>query len=401
MLFNKERMFVYQGVNPLGRKVTGKLAANSKFTAKKQLVEQGFTSITLRSNITFRLFNKTLSKKQVSDFTRSLATLLQAGLPIVTSLEIIKKDVSHYGYKRLLSRLIGRVKMGHSLSAELTFWPQYFDSFYCQLVEAGESVGLIDNSFSRLTLYLEQKQQLSNKINKALMYPIAVLIVAFIVVGILMIKVVPSFQDIFSSFGKALPEPTLVVISWSESIQQSWHLILGVILLMMLVFKWCCRFYRFRLIRDSLLLKLPIFGGIVTKFIYANISQTCHTLFAAGIPIHQVLQSASKSSRNLIYKNALLEVKAQVSSGTMLHLAMEDKHLFSDTFIQLLAIGEESGKLESCLLKISNIYQNEVEYDIEKLTNLIEPTVMVFLGILVGGLVLVMYLPIFDISSAL
>jgi type IV pilus assembly protein PilC len=401
MLFNQERMFIYQGVNSLGRKVSGKLAAYSKLKAKQQLVEQGFTSITLRSNITFRLLNKTVSKKHISDFTRSLATLLQAGLPIVTSLEIIKKDVNHYGYRRLLARLIGRLKMGHSLSGELTFWPQYFDSFYCQLVEGGESAGRIDGSFNRLTLYLEKKQQLSNKINKALMYPIAVLIVAFIVVGILMIKVIPSFQDIFSSFGKALPEPTLLVISWSETLQQSWHLLLGFMLLMVLIFKCCCRFYRFRLIRDSLLLKLPLFGAIVTKVIYANISQTCHTLFAAGIPIHQVLQSASKTSGNLIYKNALLEVKAQVSSGTMLHLAMEDKHLFSDTFIQLLAIGEESGKLESCLLKISNIYQNEVEYDIEKLTNLIEPTIMLFLGVLVGGLVLVMYLPIFDISSAL
>jgi len=401
MLFNKERMFVYQGVNALGQKVTGKLPAYSKEKAKQHLLAQGFTSITLRSNSKLRLFNKTLSTKQISDFTRSLATLLQAGLPIVTSLEIIKKDVKHYGYKRLLSRLIGRLKMGHSLSAELRFWPQYFNSFYCQLVEAGESVGRIDNSFSRLTLYLEQKQKLSNKVNKALMYPVAVVIVAFIVVGILMIKVIPSFKDIFSSFGKALPEPTLLVISWSETIQQSWHLMLGFIVLMILLFKYCCQFYRFRLARDSLLLKLPMFGAIVTKFLYANISQTCHTLFAAGIPIHQVLQSASKSSGNLIYKNALLEIKAQVSSGSMLHLAMEDKHLFSDTFIQLIAIGEESGKLESCLLKISNIYQNEVEYDIEKLTNLIEPTIMLFLGGVVGGLVLVMYLPIFDISSAL
>lgn len=401
MLFNKERIFVYQGVNSSGMRVTGKLTAYSKIKAKQQLIEQGFSSISLRSNITFRLFNTRLSKKQVRDFTRSLATLLQAGLPVVTSLEIMKKDVNHYGYERLLSRLIGRLNMGHSLSSELAFWPQYFSAFYCQLVAAGESVGRIDNSFVRLALYLEYKQQLSNKINKALMYPIAVIIVAFIVVGILMVKVIPSFQDIFSSFGKTLPEPTLLVISWSESFQQSWHLVLGFILLGVLGFKYCCRFYRFRLIRDVLLLKLPVFGSIVTKFIYANISQTCHTLFAAGIPIHQVLQSASQSLGNLVYKNALLEIKAQVSSGTMLHLAMEDKQLFSDTFIQLLAIGEESGKLESCLLKISNIYQDEVEYDIEKLTNLIEPIIMLFLGILVGGLVLVMYLPIFDISSAL
>lgn len=400
-MFNKKRMFIYQGVNSSGQKVTGKLAAHSKRQAKEQLVVQGFTSIQLGANATFRLFNKTLSKDQISDFTRNLATLLQAGLPIVTSLEIMKKDVTHYGYRRLLSRLIGRLKMGHVLSEELAFWPTYFNEFYCQLVEAGESVGRIDESFVRLTLYLEHKQQLANKINKALMYPSAVIIVALIVVGILMVKVIPSFQDIFASFGRALPEPTIMVIAWSQMIQQYWHYIFVVALLLVFIVKLSCRFYRVRLMRDAILLKLPLFGPIIIKFNYANISQTCYTLFAAGIPIHQVLQSAAKSSTNLIYKNALLEIQAHVSSGTMLHRAMEDKHLFSDTFIQLLAIGEESGKLESCLFKINKIYQSEVEYDIEKLTNLIEPTIMLLLGILVGGLVLVMYLPIFDISSSL
>jgi type IV pilus assembly protein PilC len=400
-LFNKKRMFIYQGVNSSGQKVTGKLAAHSKRQAKEQLVVQGFTSIQLGANATFRLFNKTLSKDQISDFTRNLATLLQAGLPIVTSLEIMKKDVMHYGYRRLLSRLIGRLKMGHVLSEELAFWPTYFNEFYCQLVEAGESVGRIDESFVRLTLYLEHKQQLANKINKALMYPSAVIIVALIVVGILMVKVIPSFQDIFASFGRALPEPTMMVIAWSQTIQQYWHYFFVVALLLVFIVKLSCRFYRVRLMRDAILLKLPLFGPIIIKFNYANISQTCYTLFAAGIPIHQVLQSAAKSSTNLIYKNALLEIQAHVSSGTMLHRAMEDKHLFSDTFIQLLAIGEESGKLESCLFKINKIYQSEVEYDIEKLTNLIEPTIMLLLGILVGGLVLVMYLPIFDISSSL
>ncbi|MFT6529812.1 MAG: type IV pilus assembly protein PilC [Psychrosphaera sp.] len=394
-------MFIYQGVNSSGQKVTGKLAAHSKRQAKEQLVVQGFTSIQLGANATFRLFNKTLSKDQISDFTRNLATLLQAGLPIVTSLEIMKKDVMHYGYRRLLSRLIGRLKMGHVLSEELAFWPTYFNEFYCQLVEAGESVGRIDESFVRLTLYLEHKQQLANKINKALMYPSAVIIVALIVVGILMVKVIPSFQDIFASFGRALPEPTMMVIAWSQTIQQYWHYFFVVALLLVFIVKLSCRFYRVRLMRDAILLKLPLFGPIIIKFNYANISQTCYTLFAAGIPIHQVLQSAAKSSTNLIYKNALLEIQAHVSSGTMLHRAMEDKHLFSDTFIQLLAIGEESGKLESCLFKINKIYQSEVEYDIEKLTNLIEPTIMLLLGILVGGLVLVMYLPIFDISSSL
>ncbi|MDU0113424.1 type II secretion system F family protein [Psychrosphaera aquimarina] len=400
-MFNKKRMFIYQGVNSSGQKVTGKLAAHSKRQAKEQLVVQGFTSIQLGANATFRLFNKTLSKDQISDFTRNLATLLQAGLPIVTSLEIMKKDVMHYGYRRLLSRLIGRLKMGHVLSEELAFWPTYFNEFYCQLVEAGESVGRIDESFVRLTLYLEHKQQLANKINKALMYPSAVIIVALIVVGILMVKVIPSFQDIFASFGRALPEPTMMVIAWSQMIQQYWLYIFVVALSLVFIVKLICRFYRVRLMRDAILLKLPLFGPIIIKFNYANISQTCYTLFAAGIPIHQVLQSAAKSSTNLIYKNALLEIQAHVSSGTMLHRAMEDKHLFSDTFIQLLAIGEESGKLESCLFKINKIYQSEVEYDIEKLTNLIEPTIMLLLGILVGGLVLVMYLPIFDISSSL
>lgn len=400
-MFNKKRMFIYQGVNSSGQKVTGKLAAHSKRQAKEQLVVQGFTSIQLGANATFRLFNKTLSKDQISDFTRNLATLLQAGLPIVTSLEIMKKDVMHYGYRRLLSRLIGRLKMGHVLSEELAFWPTYFNEFYCQLVEAGESVGRIDESFVRLTLYLEHKQQLANKINKALMYPGAVIIVALIVVGILMVKVIPSFQDIFASFGRALPEPTMMVIAWSQTIQQYWHYFFVVALLLVFIVKLSCRFYRVRLMIDAILLKLPLFGPIIIKFNYANISQTCYILFAAGIPIHQVLQSAAKSSTNLIYKNALLEIQAHVSSGTMLHRAMEDKHLFSDTFIQLLAIGEESGKLESCLFKINKIYQSEVEYDIEKLTNLIEPTIMLLLGILVGGLVLVMYLPIFDISSSL
>ncbi|GHB72490.1 type II secretion system protein F [Psychrosphaera saromensis] len=401
MLFNKERTYIYQGVDTSGQKVSGKLAAMSKSLAQQQLDDKGFTSVRLKSNFKIRFFNKYLSKKQVSDFTRSLATLLQAGLPIVTSLEIIKKEVKHYGYARLLARLIGRVNMGHSLSAELKFWPQYFSSFYCELVEAGESVGRIDESFVRLTYYLEHKEQLRNKINKAMMYPTAVLIVAFIVVGILMVKVIPSFEDIFSSFGRALPEPTRLVISWSQSIQQNWHLILAVILCVVVTFKFACRLHWFCLLKDTLVLKLPLFGSIMTKFIYANISQTCHTLFSAGIPMHQVLHSAAKSSGNLIYKNALLEIQAQVSSGTMLHIAMEDKHLFSDTFIQLLAIGEESGKLEHCLLKINNIYQNEVEYDIDKLTNLIEPSIMLLLGILVGGLVLVMYLPIFDMSSSI
>lgn len=401
MLFNQERTYIYQGVDTNGQKVSGKLIAMSKSLAQQQLDNNGLTSVNLHSNFKFRFFNKSLSKKQINDFTRSLATLLQAGLPIVTSLEIIKKEAKHYGYEQLLTRLISRLSIGHSLSDELRFWPQYFSSFYCELVEAGESVGRIDESFVRLTDYLEHKEKLRNKINKAMMYPTAVLIVAFIVVGILMVKVIPSFEDIFASSGRALPEPTRLVISWSESIQQNWHLILVLLFFIVVAIKFACRFHWFCLLKDAVILKLPLFGPIMTKFIYANISQACHTLFSAGIPIHQVLHSAAKSAGNLIYKNALLEIQAQVSSGTMLHIAMENKHLFSDTFIQLLAIGEESGKLEYCLLKINNIYQNEVEYDIDKLTNLIEPSIMVVLGILVGGLVLVMYLPIFDMSSSI
>lgn len=401
MQLKQMQEFEYQGVNKQGRKIAATIQSESKHLVKQELVEQGFTSIKVRAKDKLSFLQSSLSAKDICNFTRSLATLLQAGLPVVSCLQILNKDNHNRPLSLLVNRLISRLNMGHPLSAELRFWPCYFNPFYCELVEAGELVGRLDESFIRLTHYLEHKQALKNKINKALMYPFTVLIVAIIVVGVLLIKVIPSFKEIFTSFGRSLPEPTLLVMGWSENIQQFWPWIIVVILVSFLLYKFGCRYIGFCLIRDRLVLKLPILGLITTKYLYANISQTCYTLFSSGIPIHQVLASAAKSCDNLVYKNALIAVQAQVSSGTMLHLAMEDNKLFSETFIQLLAIGEESGKLESCLLKLSDIYQSEVEYDIDKFTNLIEPSVMVFMGIIVGGLVLVMYLPIFDISSAI
>lgn len=401
----KQQDYKYQGIDRNGKRVFGDLVAGSKSQAKLALTHQGFTSVRVQShfqiNVFSSKFSSKLSSQQIIDFTRSLATLLQAGLTIVASLKIINKEITHQPYQKLLTRLIQRLSMGHPLSEELRFWPEYFDSFYCELVEAGEMVGRIDETFLRLTAHLEYKQNLAKKINKAMMYPCTVMIIALGVVAVLLLKVIPSFQQIFASSGQTLPEPTRLVIAFSGYLQQAWPWILGFGFILGYLLNLALKVDSVRLMKDKVILQIPILGLILTKSIYASISQTSHTLFSAGIPIHQVLDSAAKSCGNLIYKNALFDIKAQVSSGTMLHLAVEGKQLFSETFIQLLAVGEESGNLEMCLLKLSKMYQSEVEHDIEKLTSLIEPCIMVVLGLLVGGLVLVMYLPIFDMTSAI
>ena len=395
------QVFLYKGINRKGDKRNGEIKATSIAEAKAMLRQQGVTPSAVKKKPK-SLFGdeKRISAMDIAVVTRQIATMLGAGVPLVQSIDLIANGSDNKSLRALMQKISIKIQAGLPLSDTLREHPKYFDDLYCDLVKSGEQSGALDKIFDRIAIYKEKAEALKSKIKKAMFYPAAVMVVAGIVTSILLIFVVPQFAEIFQSFGAELPAFTRFVLGVSELMQQYWWVVLGLIIITgYLIGKAYQKSLKFRTACDALLLKAPIFGMILNKAAVARYARTLSTTFAAGVPLIEALESAAGASGNEIYKKAILDVRDEVSSGNQMYFAMKQTNRFPEMVVQMVSIGEESGSLDSMLAKVANIYEQEVDDAVDGLTALLEPLIMAVLGVIIGGLIVAMYLPIFQMGS--
>ena len=397
--------FLWIGVNARGKKLEGELSGQSIALIKAQLRKQGITPSKVKRKPKPLFGIKSVQKitpKDIALITRQIATMLMAGVPLIQSIEMIASGAKNKSVAKLMEGIADEVKAGIPLSQALRKHPRYFDDLYCDLVASGEQSGALDKIYDRVALYKEKAEALKSKIKKAMFYPIAVLVVAIIVTSILLIFVVPQFQDIFNGFGAELPAFTLMVIGISEFMQEYWWVMLIIVVAAGYIYKEALlKSRKLRDANDRAILKLPVVGMILNKAAVARYARTLSTTFAAGVPLVDALDSAAGASGNAVYRYAILDIKAEVSSGNLMNWAMRNTKIFPDMVVQMVAIGEESGSLDGMLAKVATIYEQEVDDAVDGLSSLLEPLIMVVLGVLVGGLIVAMYLPIFQLGSVI
>jgi type IV pilus assembly protein PilC len=395
------QVFLYKGINRKGDKRHGEIKATSVAEAKAMLRQQGVTPSAVKKKPK-SLFGdeKRISAMDIAVVTRQIATMLGAGVPLVQSIDLIANGSDNKSLRSLMQKISVKIQAGLPLSDTLREHPKYFDDLYCDLVKSGEQSGALDRIFDRIAIYKEKAEALKSKIKKAMFYPAAVMVVAGIVTSILLIFVVPQFAEIFGSFGAELPGFTLFVLGISELMQQYWWVVLAAVIAAgYLIGKGYRNSLKFRTACDAMLLKAPIFGTIFNKAAVARYARTLSTTFAAGVPLIEALESAAGASGNEIYKKAILDIRDEVSSGNQMHFAMKQTSQFPEMVVQMVSIGEESGSLDSMLAKVANIYEQEVDDAVDGLTALLEPLIMAVLGVIIGGLIIAMYLPIFQMGN--
>jgi type IV pilus assembly protein PilC len=394
----KEFVFEWEGKDRNGKAVRGEVRAAGENQVQAALRRQGV----LASKIKKRRMRsgKSIKPKDIAIFTRQLATMMKAGVPLLQSFDIVGRGNANPSVSKLLNDVRSDVETGTSLSSAFRKFPKYFDNLYCNLVEAGEAAGILEELLDRLATYMEKTEAIKSKIKSALMYPASVVVVAFVVVAIIMIFVIPAFKSVFSSFGADLPAPTLIVMGISEFFVAYWWLIFGVIGggLYFFMQAWK-RNERVQKVMDRVLLKLPIFGALIDKSCVARWTRTLSTMFAAGVPLVEALDSVGGASGNSVYADATVKIQQEVSTGTSLTSAMTNANLFPSMVLQMTAIGEESGSIDHMLGKAADFYESEVDDMVAGLSSLIEPIIIVFLGVLIGGIVVSMYLPIFKLGQ--
>jgi len=394
----KEFLFEWEGKDRNGKIVRGETRAGGENQIQAMLRRQGVTPSKIKKRRTRG--GKKIKPKDIALFTRQLATMMKAGVPLLQSFDIVGRGNTNPNVTKLLNDIRSDVETGTSLSAAFRKFPLYFDSLYCNLVEAGEAAGILESLLDRLATYMEKTEAIKSKIKSALMYPISVMIVAFVVVTVIMIFVIPAFKEVFTSFGADLPAPTLLVMAISEYFVQYWWLIFGVlgggIYFFMQAWK---RNERLEQFMDRTMLKLPIFGVLIEKSCVARWTRTLSTMFAAGVPLVEALDSVGGASGNYLYRNATDRIQSEVSTGTSLTVAMANANIFPSMVLQMYAIGEESGAIDHMLGKAADFYESEVDEMVAGLSSLMEPIIIVFLGTLIGGIVVSMYLPIFKLGQ--
>ena len=396
--------FVWEGVNRKGQKVSGEMQGENINLVKSELRKQGVnvSKIRRKSQSIFSKYSGAIKPMDIAMISRQVATMLSAGVPLVQTLRLLSSSHEKSSMRELLSGICAEVESGTPLSQALKKHPRYFDDLYVDLVSAGEQSGALEQIYDRIATYKEKAEALKSKIKKALMYPAAVMAVAVIVTTILLLFVVPQFEDIFKSFGAELPAFTQMVINLSRFLQQSWYLFFGGIIIAVFLFVRAHRnSQKVRDETDKAMLKLPIVGKILHKACLARFSSTLATTFAAGIPLVEALVSAAGASGNALYRDAVMAVRNEVMAGMQMHIAMRTVEVFPDMVTQMVMIGEESGSIDDMLTKIAGIYSQQVDDAVDGLSSLIEPLIMVILGVLVGGLVVAMYLPIFKLGSVI
>ncbi|MBS3020214.1 putative type II secretion system protein F [Comamonas sp. PE63] len=394
----KEFLFEWEGKDRNGKIVRGETRAGGENQIQAMLRRQGVTPSKIKKRRTRG--GKKIKPKDIALFTRQLATMMKAGVPLLQSFDIVGRGNTNPNVTKLLNDIRSDVETGTSLSAAFRKFPLYFNSLYCNLVEAGEAAGILESLLDRLATYMEKTEAIKSKIKSALMYPTSVMIVAFVVVTVIMIFVIPAFKEVFTSFGADLPAPTLLVMGISDYFVQYWWLIFGVlgggIYFFMQAWK---RNERVQQFMDRTVLKLPIFGVLIEKSCVARWTRTLSTMFAAGVPLVEALDSVGGASGNYLYKNATDRIQSEVSTGTSLTVAMANANIFPSMVLQMCAIGEESGAIDHMLGKAADFYESEVDEMVAGLSSLMEPIIIVFLGTLIGGIVVSMYLPIFKLGQ--
>lgn len=394
----KEQVFEWEGKDRGGKTVRGEIRAAGENQALASLRRQGVLGVKLKKRK--MRSGKKVSAKDITLFTRQLATMMKAGVPLLQAFDIVGRGNSNPSVTKLLNDIRGDVETGTSLSTAFRKYPLYFDNLYCNLVEAGEQAGILDQLLDRLAVYMEKTQAIKSKIKSALMYPISVVVVAFVVVAVIMIFVIPSFKAVFSSFGADLPAPTLMVIAMSEFFVSWWYLIFGITGGgLYFFFQSWKRNREMQRVMDRLLLKVPVFGDLINKSCIARWTRTMSTMFAAGVPLVEALDSVGGASGNSVYEEATIKIQQEVSTGTSLTAAMANASLFPSMVLQMCAIGEESGSIDHMLSKAADFYEAEVDDMVAGLSSLMEPIIIVFLGSLIGGIVVSMYLPIFKLGQ--
>lgn len=394
----KEFVFEWEGRDKNGKVLRGELRAGGEAMVSASLRRQGILVTKLKKR---RMGGgRSIKQKDIAVFTRQLATMMRAGVPLLQAFDIVGRGSTNPRLTKLLADIRSDVETGTSLSMAFRKHPLYFDALYCNLVEAGEAAGILEELLDRLALYQEKIVALKNKIRSALIYPIAVLVVAFVVLSIIMIFVIPSFKDVFTSFGADLPAPTLLVISMSEVFVQWWWAIFGVVFgSAYFFFQSWKRSEKMQKFMDRLLLKVPVFGDLVNKSAVARWTRTLATMFAAGVPLVEALDSVGGASGNAVFAEATEQIQKDVSTGTALTTAMQMSGVFPTMVLQMASIGEESGSLDHMLGKAAEFYEDEVDEMVKGLSSLMEPFIIVILGVLIGGIVVSMYLPIFKLGS--
>ncbi len=393
-----ETVFEWEGKDRNGKQVRGESRAIGVNQVQATLRRQGVTPTKIKKR---RMSGgSSIRPKDMAIFTRQLATMMKAGVPLLQAFDIVGRGNPNPRVTKLLSDIRTDVETGTSLSVAFRKYPLYFDNLYCNLVEAGESAGILDALLDRLAVYMEKTEAIKSKIKSALMYPVTVLIVAFVVVAVIMIFVIPAFKEVFANFGGELPMPTLVVIAMSEFFVSYWYLIFGGIGGGVYFFMEAWRRNeKMQNIMDRVLLKLPIFGVLVEKSCIARWTRTLSTMFAAGVPLVEALDSVGGASGNSVFERATTKIQHEVSTGTALTVAMTNVNLFPSMVLQMCAIGEESGSIDHMLGKAADFYEAEVDDMVAGISSLMEPIIIVILGTVIGGIVVAMYLPIFKLGA--
>lgn len=395
----KELLFSWQGTDRKGKRVKGEMRASGDTFVRATLRRQGINATKISKQSSFGKGGK-VTDKDVTLFTRQLATMMKAGVPLLQSFDIVGKGHDNAAVAKLLGDIKADVETGSSLSQAFRKYPLYFDALFCNLIGAGEQAGILDALLDRLATYKEKILAIKGKIKSALFYPISIIVVAFVITAVIMIFVIPAFKELFSSFGADLPTPTLVVMAISDFFVAYWWAIFGAIggSLWFFFYTWK-RSVKMQSTMDRLLLKLPLFGALIRKATVARFARTLSTMFAAGVPLVEALDSVAGACGNRVYYDATKKVQSEISTGTSLTAAMQNAEVFPNMVLQMVAIGEESGALDSMLSKVADFFEAEVDDAVDALSSLMEPIIMVVLGTLIGGLVIAMYLPIFKMGQ--
>jgi type IV pilus assembly protein PilC len=394
----KETLFVWEGKDKNGKLVRGEIRAGGKTVVNVMLRRQGIMVM----KIAPRKFGRggSVGAKDIMLFTRQLATMMKAGVPLLQAFDIVGKGHSNPAVSKLLMDVKTEVETGAALNAAFRKYPLYFDNLFCNLIAAGEQAGILDTLLDRLATYMEKTQAIKGKIKSALFYPISIIVTAFVITAVIMIFVIPAFKQVFSSFGADLPTPTLIVMGISEFFVKYWWAIFGGTGggIYFFLESWK-RSRPMQIFLDKLFLKIPVFGPLIRKATIARWTRTLATMFAAGVPLVEALESVGGACGNYVYFAATKHIQNEISTGTSLTVAMQNTEVFPSMVIQMVAIGEESGALDSMLSKVADFFEAEVDDAVDALASLMEPMIMVILGGLIGSMVVAMYLPIFKLGA--
>ncbi|MBQ0727813.1 MAG: type II secretion system F family protein [Thalassolituus oleivorans] len=404
----KTMTFQWEGTNRRGQTVKGELSGQNPAMVKAQLRKQGVEPKKIK-RLSQPLFGigggpvkKRIKPADITFFTRQMATMVKAGVPLVQSFDIVADGVDNISLREVIYAIRDSVSAGNDFASALKQYPQYFDELTCNLIESGEQAGALESMLDKVAIYKEKTEELKAKIKKALMYPMITLLVAFGVTAILLIKVVPTFDEMFKSFGAELPAPTQFIVMLSDWMQANYLYVFGGLIFIAVAFmQGMKKSQSFRDNVETTLLKAPVFGDLIMKASVARYARVLSTTFAAGVPLVEALDSVAGAVGNVVYRNAVYNIRDEVASGQQMHFAMRATKVFPNMVVQMTSIGEESGALDSMLDKAASYYEAEVDNAVDNMTSLLEPAIMVFLGVVIGGMIVAMYLPIFAMGDAI